>query len=145
MRYCANCRIPLHGAYCAQCGTSADAPIPVKPTFGTGIPGSNLTEYQAASLCYLGWFFTGAFFLYKEPYSKNKVVRYHAQQSILLAAALMVMMLTVGVTAPLHLRTKAFFLMQFAGFAVWVTMMLLTWMRVNVELPVIQHLARKNM
>jgi uncharacterized membrane protein len=145
MRYCANCRTPLHGAFCVQCGTSADAPIPEKPTFGSGIPGASFTEYQAAALCYLGWFLTGAYFLYKEPYSKNKVVRYHAQQSILLAAAFMVAMMTVGVTVPFEIRTKAFFVMQFVGMAIWITMMLLTWMKINVELPVINHLAKKNM
>jgi len=65
-------------------------------------------------------------FLFMQPYSRSKTVRFHAQQAILLTAAWMVIMLTVSVWVPLGLRVQSFSTMWLFGFIVHFILVLLT-------------------
>ncbi len=145
MRFCANCLAPVYDPYCAKCGTGADAPIPERPKYGFGFEGASLKENQAAALCYLGWVVTGMVFLFMNPYSRSRAVRFHAQQAILLTAAWMVLMLTVSVWVPLGLRAQSFSVMWLFGVLVHFILVLLTAMGFDPTLPVLSMIARKNL
>jgi uncharacterized membrane protein len=135
----------MYEAKCAKCGAGADEPIPERPKYGFGFEGAALKENQAASLCYIGWVFTGVALLFVTPYCRSKVVRFHAQQAILLTAAWLVVMLTVSVWVPLSLRAQSFSTMWLFGVLVHFVLVLLTFMGFDPSLPVLSMMARKNL
>ncbi len=49
-----------------------------------------MAENVVNALCYLGLIITGVLFLFLEPYNRNKTVRFHAMQSILIFLVLVV-------------------------------------------------------
>jgi uncharacterized membrane protein len=145
MRFCANCRAQVFDSQCSKCGTGADERIPENPKYGFGFEGASLKENQAAALCYLGWVLTGTAFLFVKPYCRSRVVRFHAQQAILLTAAWMIVMLTVGVWVPLGMRAQSFSIMWLFGGVVHFSLVLLTAMGFDPTLPVLSMMARKNL
>lgn len=50
-----------------------------------------MTDNLASALCYLMGLLTGILFLVLEPYNKNKLIRFHAFQSIFLNLAIVVL------------------------------------------------------
>jgi uncharacterized membrane protein len=135
----------MYDATCAKCGTGADAPIPERPKYGFGFEGAKLKENQAAALCYAGWVLTGMAFLFLQPYSRSKVVRFHAQQAILLTAAWLIFMLTVSVWVPLGLRAQSFSVMWLFGILTHFILVLLTLMGFDPSMPILSMMARKNL
>ncbi len=135
----------MYDSACAKCGTGADERIPERPKYGFGFEGASLKENQAAALCYLGWVITGTIILFTQPYSRSKVVRFHAQQAILLTAAWMVLMLTVSVWVPLNLRVQSFSVMWLFGMVVHFILVLLTAMGFDPSVPLLSMMARKNL
>lgn len=145
MRFCSNCRTPMmYDPHCAKCGTSADDPIPENPKYGFGFEGAALKEHQAAALCYLAWFASGMLFLFLQPYNRSKIVRFHAQQAIVLTAAWMVIMLTVSVWVPLNYRTQSFSLMWMFGWVVHFILAILTVSRFHPSVPILGMMVRKS-
>ncbi len=135
----------MFDSQCAKCGTGADERIPERPKYGFGFEGAALKENQAAALCYAGWVVTGMAFLFMQPYSRSKTVRFHAQQAILLTAAWMVLMLTVSVWVPLGLRVQSFSTMWLFGFIVHFILVLLTLLGFDPSLPLLSMMARKKL
>src|SRR5260370_1287162 len=101
MAFCSNCGAEVQGRFCAKCGTPAPAaaassapppestgaysaplPPPAAPPQAAG-----LDENMACALCYLLGLLTGILFLVLEPYNKNRLIRFHAFQSIFLNVA----------------------------------------------------------
>ncbi|MEO7145466.1 MAG: hypothetical protein ABI165_18370 [Bryobacteraceae bacterium] len=90
----------MEGAFCAKCGTSigAGAPppppgpaqgyAPPPPNYGPGPTpaaaqaGGGLTDNVAGALCYILGILTGIIFLVLAPYNQNRLIRFHAFQSI---------------------------------------------------------------
>jgi uncharacterized membrane protein len=56
-----------------------------------------LTENVACALCYLLGLLTGILFLVLEPYNKNKLIRFHAFQSIFLHISVFVVYFVLGI------------------------------------------------
>lgn len=135
----------MYEAKCAKCGTGADERIPERPKYGFGFQGAALKENQAAAICYLGWVITGTALLFVQPYCRSRVVRFHAQQAILLTAAWMVVMLTVSVWVPLGLRAQSFSTMWLFGLVVHFILVLLTLLGFDPSLPFLSMMARKNL
>jgi uncharacterized membrane protein len=145
MRFCANCRAQVYDSRCTKCGTSAEDRIPERPKYGFGFEGAALKETQAAALCYAGWFIGATILLFMQPYSRSRVIRFHAHQAIMLTAAWMVLMLTVSVWVPLGMRAQSFSMMWMFGMVVHVTLSLLTLLGFDPSLPPLSLLARKNL
>jgi uncharacterized membrane protein len=93
MAFCPNCGSQVEGKFCARCGTPMAAEVPPSPgpvpAGGYSVPppaapvqAAGLTENVACALCYLLGLFTGILFLVLDPYNKNKLIRFHAFQSI---------------------------------------------------------------
>lgn len=134
----------MYDSTCGKCGTGADERIPERPKYGFGFEGAALKENQAAALCYVGWVVTGMALLFVPPYNRSRVVRFHAQQAILLTAAWLVFMLTVSVWVPLGLRMQSFSTMWFFGLVVHFVLVLLTLLGFDPTIPVLSTMARKN-
>ena len=98
MAFCQNCGSEVTGRYCARCGAPSgqgagtDASAPSIPPASSGASG--LADNVASALCYLP--ILGIIFLLVEPYSRNKLVRFHAFQSLFLTAAMVAINIVLG-------------------------------------------------
>lgn len=98
MAFCANCGTALNeaSAFCAGCGkptsrsTQANSGRQVIKGNGTASSSTGLTPNMAGALAYALGVITGIVFLVLEPYKHDRFVRFHAMQSILFCAAVIV-------------------------------------------------------
>ena len=141
MAFCPSCGAPVEGRYCAKCGTAVDAPPPaagpVPPAGAAGLP-----DNTAAALCYVLGLITGIIFLVLEPYNRNKLIRFHAFQSIFLNVAVLIVWWAFTIILP----WSAFRLMgivDLAFFVLWIYMIIQTYQGKKILLPVIGDLAAK--
>lgn len=137
MPFCASCGAAVEGRYCAKCGAAVDGgapkagPVPVLSVEG-------LSANTAAALTYLLGLITGILFLVLEPYNKNKLVRFHAFQSIFLSIVLIVASwLTISVLWRLA------GLLDLLFYAPLIYMLVQTLQGKKIVLPVIGDLAEK--
>ena len=141
MPFCANCGAPVEGRYCPKCGTAVDS---AAPPAGPGPPLSapGLRENMAAALCYIPFFVAPIIFLVLEPYSRNKLIRFHAFQSIFLNAAMVIVWTVLRMVLPL-VAWRLFGLLDLAFAILWICMLLMTYQGRKIALPVIGDLAAK--
>ncbi len=100
MAHCTKCGRELieGGAFCGSCGASTGvqlvaAPAATAGSQGATIPaasGAALTMNLAAALSYALGAITGIIFLVLDPYKANRVVRFHAMQSVLFSVACLI-------------------------------------------------------
>jgi len=141
MAFCPSCGAAVEGRYCAKCGTAVDPTAPpaasIAPVSAAGLP-----ENTAAALCYVLGLVTGIIFLVLEPYSKNKLIRFHAFQSIFMHVAVIIVWVAFRAVLP-----WSFFwlvsLIDLAFFVLWIFMILQTYQGKRISLPVIGDLAAK--
>ncbi len=178
MAFCANCGAEVQGRFCAKCGspvsagTGPAASAPPQPTFQpppeqpytsgqqqgytapppAGIQAGGLTDNMAAALCYLLGLITGILFLVLAPYNQNRLIRFHAFQSIFVNLAYIAALIVLGVlTGILHLIPifgvmLSFVLYPIVGLCFFVLWLVLMYKAYNGErwvLPVIGPLAEK--
>ena len=143
MAFCPNCGASVEGRYCAKCGTAVDAPAsPVPPAAPASAPAGGMAENTAAGLCYVLGLITGIIFLVLEPYSKSKLIRFHAFQSIFLHVCVIIVWVVFRTILPWHL----WFLLTIIdlGFLIlWLLMLIQTYQGKKIVLPVIGDLAAK--
>jgi uncharacterized membrane protein len=88
MPFCPKCGASVDGRFCPGCGTAIAAPGGYAPAAPGAPPpppvaaSSGLQDNVAGALCYSLGFITGILFLVLEPYNKNRLIRFHAFQSI---------------------------------------------------------------
>lgn len=135
MAFCPNCGAEADGRYCPKCGKALDAqdpaPGPVQPGSAAGLP-----ENTAAALCYVLGFVSGIIFLVLAPYSRNKLIRFHAFQSIFLNAAAFIIMWVLGF-ALTWFAWRLISVVNLAFFVLWVFMIVQTYQGKKIVLPVI--------
>ena len=146
MAFCPSCGAAVEGRYCAKCGTAVDpatppaAPLPV-------VSAAGLPENTAAALCYVLGLITGIIFLVLEPYNKNKLIRFHAFQSIFLCVAAIIVSILLGIILlPFGVWFGGwwlYWLIRLAFIILWIYMLLQTYQGKKVVLPVIGELAAK--
>ncbi len=98
MPFCARCGAALQPAdrFCTRCGLPPAGSGP-----GAGRPpAAGMPEHIAAALCYLLGLITGVLFLVVEPYRSNRLIRFHAFQSVFLSAAWFVVWLAAVILLP---------------------------------------------
>jgi uncharacterized membrane protein len=141
MAFCPSCGAAVEGRYCAKCGTAVDAAPPpavnLPPVSAPGLP-----ENTAAALCYLLGWVTGIIFLILEPYNKNKLIRFHAFQSIFLSVAAMVVLWALGIILSWH-AWGLVSVLDLGFFILWIYLLIQTYQGKKVVLPVIGDLAAK--
>ncbi len=97
---------------------------------------------MAGALCYLFGLVTGVVFLVLAPYNQNKLVRFHAFQSIFLNIAWLVLWVVLGLlTHGLIIFLSP--IIGLAGVVLWLYMMYTAFNAKKVKLPVIGDLAEK--
>ena len=141
MPFCANCGASVEGRYCPKCGTAVDASAPPASP-GPPLSAPGLRENMAAALCYIPFFVAPIIFLVLEPYSRNKLIRFHAFQSIFLNAAMVIVWTVLRMVLPLA-AWRLFGLLDLAFAILWICMLLMTYQGRKIALPVIGDLAAK--
>jgi len=164
MAFCANCGSEVQGRFCAKCGTPAAAgpnPAPGPPP-GANMPPPGavpaavqtvpLADNMACALCYGLGVLTGVLFLVLEPYNQNRLIRFHAFQSIFTSVALLAIWIAVSIV------TAILIAIPFLGVAIslvlhlaiglgslflWVMLMYKAYNNERWVLPVIGPLAEK--
>ena len=156
MAFCATCGSQVEGKFCAKCGAQVGAapasgpgPIPAgsmpPPPMAQSAP---MADNVASALCYALGFITGIIFLVLEPYSKNKVVRFHAFQSIFLSIAAIairyiLVMIFFWSFSGVFMGLAIVGIFGFACFLLWLYVIISTFQGKKVVLPVIGPLAQQ--
>lgn len=143
MAFCQSCGSPVEGKFCAKCGAAqgagpqTGAPPPISPS---GPGASGLTDNVAGALCYIP--IIGILFLLVEPYNRNKLIRFHAFQSLFLLGAMIVFnIVVVSIASFLWGFWGLWVLIRLVFFAAWLYLIIKTFQGEKVVLPVIGPLA----
>ena len=168
MAFCANCGADVQGRFCAKCGAPAAAgaapgpaaqappppppPPPAASPFPAAAQAAGLEENLACALCYVLGLLTGILFLVLAPYNQNRLIRFHAFQSIFLNIA------WIAIYIVLTIVGFALFSIPFLGamlsiilhlaaflgfFILWLMLMYKAYNRERWVLPFIGPLAEK--
>jgi uncharacterized membrane protein len=157
--YCANCGSPVEGQFCPKCGTAVGSPGPAgaDPQFQphnqtvppagavppAGTASAGLQENVAAALCYLLGFITGIIFLVLTPYNQNKLIRFHAFQSILVSVAYFILQIAFGVILPFPMYITLMPLLALLAFLLWLFLMYKAYSNQKVVLPLVGPIAEQ--
>ena len=161
MAFCPQCGAEAAGNFCPRCGATVGmagatggaqagfAPPPVPPIAQS----SGMTENVASALCYLFGLITGIIFLVIAPYNQNKLVRFHAFQSIFLHLSIIIIFILLGILSTIMAVATHGFSFIFTGLlypllllcviGLWLYMMYSAYNNKTVVLPVIGPLAQK--
>ncbi len=155
MPYCKKCGTETSGdaAFCGSCGapissTAQNAPPPVPPQSQQA--SGSMTPNVAATLSYVLGFITGIIFLVLDPYKNDRFVRFHAFQSILFSAALIVFWIlwsgivwTIlgGVLFMWAILNMISMLVSLAAFVVWILLMYKAYNNDRFMIPFIGDIA----
>ncbi len=157
MAFCAKCGAQMaEGAgFCAACGTAVAGQNVTTSTGAAAAPAQSgaatagMTDNIAAALSYI-WI-VGLVFLFIEPYNKKRFVRFHAFQSVLYAAAAVVLWIglhIVGVIAGAVTSGIAWLilgpvamLLWLGMFAFWVILVVKAYNNQEFKAPIIGNIA----
>jgi len=170
MAFCANCGAEVQGRFCAKCGAPAPAagasagaaPPPPPPPAASPFPAAagpapaaqaaGLEENLACALCYVLGLLTGILFLVLAPYNQNRLIRFHAFQSIFLNIAWIAVFIAISIVSlvllpiPFQDAILSVILHLAAGlgvFIIWLMLMYKAYNRERWVLPFIGPLAEK--
>jgi uncharacterized membrane protein len=135
MAYCQSCGNPVEGAYCAKCGAATETAKSTPPP-----PDAVLQDNLASALCYFPVIGSLAFLLV-EPYNRNRLIRFHAFQSLFLVAAIVVVNIVLSTVVGIAWGLLP--IVQLAIYAVIVVVAVKAYKGEKVVLPVIGPLAEK--
>ena len=126
--------LPAIGSFCPACGSAKPA---AKPALGKtgGIP-----DRLAGALAY-AFLLPAIFFLLRPPFSRNRFIRFHAWQSVLLTA---VTVIVFGVLLSLMGRVLvifASFIIALGCFILWLVLIVKALQGEMFELPLLGRLA----
>lgn len=100
---------------------------------------TGLDENIASLLCYVGWWVTGIIFLLLE--KENKVVRFHAWQSIFAFGAITIISIVIGVIPIIGQVVGA--LLWILGVVLWIIAMVKAYQSQKFMMPIVGNLAEK--
>jgi uncharacterized membrane protein len=158
MPFCATCGTQVEGRFCAKCGTpvgaAASAAVPGAAPIGSMPPpmaaSAGMADNVASTLCYVLGFITGIIFLVLEPYNRNRLVRFHAFQSIFLSVGVIILRIGLSILFTALWSVSGFFLgfalsalISLACFILWLYILISTYQGKTIVLPVIGPLAQQ--
>jgi uncharacterized membrane protein len=163
MAFCSSCGSEVQGRFCAKCGSpvaasaASSAPPPQPPpTYSApaqpATQSAGMEENMACALCYVLGLLTGVLFLVLAPYNQNRLVRFHAFQSIFLNIAWIAIFIAISIVSivllPIPFLGAIFSLLlhMIAGLGVFILWLMLMYKAYNKErwvLPIIGPLAEK--
>jgi uncharacterized membrane protein len=156
MAFCAKCGAQLNAGsgFCAACGTavsgqsattaSGAAAAPAQSS--ASAPSAGMTDNLAAALSYI-WI-VGLIFLLVEPYNKNRVVRFHAFQSVFYGVAWMILWFGMHIVFAIMpflglLILPLYALIGLGGFVYWLFLAFKAYNNEQYKIPVIGEIAAK--
>ena len=145
MPFCATCGSSVEGQFCAKCGSRVGAAPSVASGPAMQASGT-MTDNVASALCYVLGLITGIIFLVLAPYNKNRVIRFHAFQSIFLHVACIVGGIGIRIVLSILTLWGMFFLVSLfwlACFVLWIYIILQTYQGKTIVLPVIGPIAQQ--
>jgi uncharacterized membrane protein len=135
---CAACGEPLPevGSFCPACGTVKPA---AKVQLGTtgGIP-----DRIAGALAYV-LVIPAIFFLLQNPFKRNRFIRFHSWQSILLAATTLIIFSILFTMMGRVLVIFASFIIALGWFILWLVLVVKALQGEMFELPLLGRLAER--
>ncbi len=135
---CVECgeALPVVGAYCPACGTPvAEAKLALGKT--GGIP-----DRLAGALAYL-FVIPAVFFLLRDPFRRNRFIRFHAWQSILVAGATLAVFTLLFMMMAKVLVIFASIILAVGWFILWLVLIVKALQGELFELPWIGQLAMR--
>jgi uncharacterized membrane protein len=164
MPFCPSCGTAVEGRFCAKCGTAVGAApaanaAPPAPGYAQAAPppptaSAGLDENVACALSYI--FPVAIVFLLIEPYNRMRNVRFHAFQSLFLAAAWIVLSIGLGIFRAILRAILPYSLWTLVGlyslltsliylaiFVLWVVLLIKAYQNQKFVLPVIGAFAEK--
>jgi uncharacterized membrane protein len=109
-----------------------------------------MSDNVAGTLCYVLGFITGIIFLVISPYNRNRLVRFHAFQSIFASIAIIVIEIVLGIFSAVlwaaHLGVLVgtlWLVLRIGIFIGWIYMMYMTYNNRKVVLPFVGPFAEK--
>ncbi len=109
---------------------------------GNSKTSTGIQQNTAGLLCYLGWWITGIIFFVIE--KENKVVRFHAVQSIIvfgLISVVLIVLSPIGAFVPFF--GVIIYIIDIFAFILWIVMMVMTVQGKMTKLPWAGKLAEK--
>ena len=161
MAFCSKCGAQLNAgaAFCPACGAATSGTASASPNAGAaaapalGTASTGMADNVAGMLCYLAGWITGLIFLLIEPFKNNKVVRFHAFQSIFFNVGVIAVWIAYGIVASIlgsishglaFLITGPLFIVIWLGsIACWIFLMVKAYNNQQFKLPFIGDLAAK--
>jgi len=156
MAFCAKCGAQLNAGsgFCAACGTAVSGQNVTTPSgaaaapaqSSAGAPSAGMTDNVAAALSYI-WI-VGLIFLLIEPYNKNRVVRFHAFQSVFYGVAWMILWFGMHIVFAIMpflglLILPIYALIGLGGFVYWLFLAFKAYNNEQYKIPVIGEIAAK--
>ena len=133
---CATCgeTLPEVGSFCPACGSAKPA---AKVALGTtgGIP-----DRIAGALAYV-LMLPAIFFLLKSPFKRNRFIRFHAWQSILLAATTLILFSLLILTMGRVVMIFVSFIVALGWFILWLLLIVKALQGEIFELPFLGRVA----
>lgn len=157
MAFCGNCgtAVAQDAAFCGNCGKAAGTTNPSQMVTAMGSPAAGsapLAANVAGALAYVLGFITGIIFLVLEPYKNDRFIRFHAMQSILFSAAVIVfsiawvilwgILFDISVSLAL-IASPLRLLISLAIFGFWLFLMYQAYNRREYRIPYIGDFAAK--
>lgn len=111
-----------------------------------------MADNVACALCYVLGFVTGIIFLVIAPYSQNRVIRFHAFQSIFLSVGVIAVRIVLGIGFGILFQAGGGFWFFYAliwplfgllCLCIWLYMLIQTYQGKTVVLPLIGPLAQQ--
>jgi len=156
MAFCAKCGAQLNAGsgFCAACGTAVSGQNVTTPSgaaaapaqSSAGAPSAGMTDNVAAALSYI-WI-VGLIFLLIEPYNKNRVVRFHAFQSVFYGVAWMILWFGMHIVFAIMpflglLILPIYALIGLGGFVYWLFLAFKAYNNEQYKIPIIGEIAAK--
>ena len=145
MAFCATCGSAVEGQFCAKCGSQVGAAP--SAASGPAMQASGaMADNVAGALCYLVGLITGIIFLVLAPYNQNRVIRFHAFQSIFMHVACIVIWIGLHIVLGIVNIFGLFLLVSLlwlAFFVLWIVMLIQTYQGKTIVLPLIGPIAKQ--
>lgn len=142
MAFCNMCgtQIPDGTITCAACASRI--PTAAAPVVAAAAPAQGMSDNVAGMLAY--FIIPAIIFLMMEPYNRNRFIRFHSFQSLFFAVAWTVLWIGLGIFAQIpFLGWLIWMLFGFAGFMIWIVLLLKANQGKMYKLAVIGDMAEK--